>query len=110
MTFKTKLLILALVPVAFALVGCGGDGQAISPTAIDTAPPATPFGLEATAKATSVTLSWSPNTTDADFSGFKVYRVVYSSVGTSNEPRMMDLTFNQISEICSIYRFNFINS
>jgi hypothetical protein len=78
MTFKTKLLILALVPAVFAMVGCGdGGGDVYSPTVVDTAPPAVPFGLEAeTWDSGHVILNWNVNTTDADFDGFKIYRVV----------------------------------
>ncbi len=78
MTFKTKLLFLALIPAVFAMVGCGGDsGDVYSPTVVDTAPPAVPFGLDIQAwDSGEVTLSWNVNTTDADFDGFKVYRVV----------------------------------
>ncbi|MCP4145534.1 MAG: hypothetical protein GY752_09670 [bacterium] len=78
MTFKTKLLILALIPAVFAMVGCGGDsGKAYSPTVVDTAPPAVPYGLEAQVwDSGEVLLKWNINTTDADFDGFKVYRVV----------------------------------
>jgi len=78
MTFKTKLQILALIPAIFAMVGCGGDsGDVYSPTVVDTAPPAVPYGLDAKAwDSGQVVLNWNANTTDADFDGFKVYRVV----------------------------------
>ena len=78
MTFKTKLLILALGPAVFAMFGCGGGGGDVySPTVVDTAPPAVPFGLEIQAwDSGEVVLNWNVNTTDADFDGFKVYRVI----------------------------------
>ncbi len=77
MTFKTKLLIIALIPAVFAMVGCSGDsGDVYSPTVVDTAPPAAPYGLDAKVWDSGVVLSWNVNTTDADFDGFKVYRVV----------------------------------
>jgi len=60
------------------MVGCGGDsGDVYRPTVVDTAPPAVPYGLEVSMwDSGEVKLSWNINTTDADFDGFKVYRVV----------------------------------
>lgn len=58
---------------AALLVGCGEDP---APTAVlDTTPPAVPDGLTVRNVAGLVTLSWAPNTTDADFAGFRVERV-----------------------------------
>jgi uncharacterized protein len=92
MTFKMKLLILALIPALFAFVGCGSDGDTFSPTVVDTAPPATPLGLGASIWNDSVVLEWKTNNTDADFSGFKVYRIIDSEV--------LELTGEEISKNC----------
>ncbi|MCP4145533.1 MAG: hypothetical protein GY752_09665 [bacterium] len=91
MTFKTKLLVVALIPALFAIVGCGSDGDTHTPTVVDTAPPAIPLALNAEGLDSGVVvLNWDQNTTDADFDGFKIYRVV--------DTRMLELTFNPISD------------
>ncbi len=91
MTFKIKLLVVALIPALFAIYGCGSSGDTYTPTAVDTAPPAIPIDLEAESLDSGVVaLGWSQNTTDADFDGFKVYRVV--------DTRMLELTFYPISD------------
>lgn len=69
---KRLVILLLLVAATGALVGCGSSSK--SPTAIDTAPPAVPTGLYATRAAGGVTISWAPNTTDADFAGFRLVR------------------------------------
>lgn len=91
MTLKANLLVLALIPALFAVIGCSDGGDIFTPTVVDTAPPAIPIGLDAEAMENgTVVLSWSQNTTDADFVGFKVYRVV--------DTRMLELTFNPITD------------
>jgi len=90
MTLKTKLLVLALIPALFTVIGCSG-GDTSTPTVVDTAPPAIPIDLGAESMDSGVVvLSWSQNTTDADFDGFKIYRVV--------DTRMLELTYNPISD------------
>lgn len=78
----TRLIaLLSLALVGLALTGCG-SGPATPETAapavvVDTAPPAVPVGLAAAAVNQDVKITWQPNTTDADFAGFMVYRVAF---------------------------------
>jgi hypothetical protein len=72
MASKTLLSILALACLALAAAGCSSDDS--SPATVDTMPPAVPSNLDGEAYLGTVTLSWAPNTTDADFAGFKVDR------------------------------------
>jgi fibronectin type 3 domain-containing protein len=67
-----KLTLIALTIVLAALAGCSDDSS--SPVNVDTAPPAVPTDVTAMPTSSSVDLVWAPNTTDADFVGFKVYR------------------------------------
>jgi hypothetical protein len=69
---KRLVTLIVLVAATGALVGCGSSSK--SPTAIDTAPPAVPTGLSAARESGWVTISWAPNTTDADFAGFRLVR------------------------------------
>lgn len=71
MASKTLLSILALACLALTAAGCSSDN---SPATVDTMPPAVPSNLDGEAYLGTVTLSWAPNTTDADFAGFKVDR------------------------------------
>jgi hypothetical protein len=72
MASKTLLSILALACLALTAAGCSSDDS--SPATVDTMPPAVPSNLDGEAYLGTVTLSWAPNTTDADFAGFKVDR------------------------------------
>ena len=47
---------------------------AVASWTIDVAPPSTPTGLNASASATSVTLSWDPSTDDVGVTGYDIYR------------------------------------
>jgi hypothetical protein len=72
MASKTLLSILALACLALTAAGCSSDSS--SPATVDTMPPAVPSNLAGETYLGTVTLSWAPNTTDADFAGFKVDR------------------------------------
>jgi hypothetical protein len=72
MASKTLLSVLALACLALTAAGCSSDSS--SPATVDTMPPAVPSDLNGEAYLGTVTLSWAPNTTDADFEGFKVDR------------------------------------
>ncbi len=76
MGVKTRNLMAVMVLLGLvALVGCSSDSSSPTGTAIDTAPPAVPNDLSGQAWEDQVVLNWAPNTTDADFAGFRVYRV-----------------------------------
>jgi len=70
---NTLVLLTALTALALA-AGCGSSTSV--PTAIDTAPPASPTGLTVSRTPAGLLLSWEPNTTDADYAGFVVRRTV----------------------------------
>ncbi len=72
-----RFLTLAVVCALALVAGCGSSTK--SPTVVDTAPPAMPTGLWVTTTAGAVTVNWDPNTTDADFAGFRLARVVSGS-------------------------------
>jgi len=76
--------IAALAVAAVLLTGCGGQNVEETPTTVDTAPPSVPTQLTGSSWHSQITISWSPNATDTDFAGFKVYRLS----GT----RVLDLT------------------
>ena len=76
---RTISLPILIILLAGILAGCGDED--LSPTsmtatavAIDTAPPAIPTGLVASATGTMVKIRWEPNFTDLDLAGFLVYR------------------------------------
>lgn len=74
MSRKNALVMLAALAALALTAGCGSSTSV--PTAIDTAPPASPTGLSASGAPLGLLLSWEPNTTDADFAGFVVRRNV----------------------------------
>jgi hypothetical protein len=75
LTGKNLILIGSIALIALAMTGCGSDSDNPSPTAVvDTAPPAVPTDLSGMSDTSTVWLSWDANTTDADLSGYKVYR------------------------------------
>jgi hypothetical protein len=74
MAGKTTLLALVTIALLAWLAGCSSDSS--NPVAVDTAPPAVPTDLNFNLEAGTVSLSWAPNTTDADFVGFKLSRTV----------------------------------
>ncbi|MFH1842548.1 MAG: hypothetical protein ABIF77_05025 [bacterium] len=74
----SRLTLVSFIILALAALtagGCSSDSSS-TPTAIDTAPPEIPTGLEIEMTGTVVHLAWAPNTTDADFAGFVVDRTV----------------------------------
>jgi hypothetical protein len=78
MAGKTMIKILMLLALAALATGCSSDDPA-AVASIDTAPPAVPTNLTADYSAGNrvVTLTWDPNTVDADLAGYvvdKVYR------------------------------------
>ena len=77
MSRKNALIMLAALTAVALAAGCGSSTQV--PTAIDTAPPASPTGLSASGAPLGLLLSWEPNTTDADFAGFVVSRTVHGN-------------------------------
>ena len=54
--------------------GVNDPTPAVASWTIDVAPPSTPTGLNASASATSVTLSWDPSTDDVGVTGYDIYR------------------------------------
>lgn len=79
---KSGLLVVVLL-TAVLMTGCGNDSgapQVAAPTALDTAPPAVPTGLAASAYNSRVKVAWLPNTTDGDFEGFMLYRLAFGQV------------------------------
>jgi len=70
-----KLLILICTVTVFALIGCSSN-DSVTPTAIDTAPPAVPTQLMGDSFESQIVIYWAPNTTDTDFAGYMVYRTV----------------------------------
>ena len=77
-------IFLTLLIVAMAVVfgaGCSDDNP-VTPSIIDTAPPAVPTHLEAEHSANSAIISWAPNTVDSDLVGFIVTR---DNSGTTDE-------------------------
>ncbi len=72
---KTLTLIVTALFALAALVGCSSDSTSPTGTTIDTAPPAVPSDLSGQSWDGAVVLNWAPNTSDADFAGFRVYRV-----------------------------------
>ena len=74
---KSLLTLTAVALVTLVVGGCGKSSDA--PTILDLAPPAVPTNLGAVYASDVVKVSWDPNTTDADFAGFKVSRLVHGS-------------------------------
>ena len=77
---KPQIAGICTLAALFLLAGCGGSGNPTSPPAEvqvpDTAPPAVPTGLQAASGDDVVKLGWNPNTTDADFYAYNVYRMI----------------------------------
>jgi len=72
---KTRTLI-AIAVLAMALAGCSSDNDTTAPRVVpDTAPPAVPAAIEGYVHDSTVLVQWSPNVTDADLAGYKVYRM-----------------------------------
>jgi len=97
-----SFIILALA--ALTAGGCSSDSSS-TPTAIDTAPPEIPTGLEIAATGTVVHVAWAANTTDADFAGFVVDRTVNGvTVALVESPqRMTEITDNEAPYGLNIY-------
>ena len=77
-------IFLTLLIVAMAVVfgaGCSDDNP-VTPSTIDTAPPAVPSELIADYSTSSAIISWAPNTVDSDLAGFTVTR---DNSGTTDE-------------------------
>jgi hypothetical protein len=80
---KNALVMLTALTALALAAGCGSSTS--DPTAIDTAPPASPTGLAVSRTPLGLLLSWEPNTTDADCAGFLVHRTV-----NGNETLLID--------------------
>ncbi len=77
---RASVLMILLAGTAM-LAGCSDTdpiAAPLSPT-VDTAPPSIPTGLSAATGSRVVKLAWQPNTSDADFVGFKVYRLAFDN-------------------------------
>lgn len=80
----TSKIFLTLLIVALAAVfgaGCSDDNS-VSPTAIDTAPPAVPSNLTGDLNSDAAVIAWAPNTVDSDLEGYIVTR---DNNGSSDE-------------------------
>jgi ABC-type proline/glycine betaine transport system substrate-binding protein len=90
MTRNKTIVTLGLIAlVSLAFMGCSDDSNpVVTPTqAVDTAPPAIPYGLDADFDGSVAVISWAANTTDSDLAGFLVQKFHYddpvvSLVGT----------------------------
>lgn len=88
----TRKIFLTLLVVAMAAVfgaGCSDDNP-VTPSTIDTAPPAVPSNLTGDLGFDSAVISWAANTVDSDLEGYIVTR---DNNGTTDElistPTMM---------------------
>ena len=95
---RTISLPILIILLAGILAGCGDED--LSPTsmtatavAIDTAPPAIPTGLVASATGTMVKIRWEPNFTDLDLAGFLVYRLAFGNSYLLTESPTQDNTY-----------------
>lgn len=68
-----KILTLMLVALTAFAVGCSDDNP-VTPSTVDTAPPAVPSDLTADFGGSQATISWAPNTVDQDLAGYLVTR------------------------------------
>ena len=93
-TGKNLILIGSIALIALALTGCGSDSSNPSPTAVvDTAPPAVPTEVSGMSDTNTVWLSWNANTTDADLSGYKVYRELDERVAALTAVEQVENSF-----------------
>lgn len=77
MASSKRILTLTLIAlVALAFGGCSSDNNPAA-VAVDTAPPAVPFGLNVAYAGGAATLSWVPNNVDSDLAGYVVIREHY---------------------------------
>ncbi len=75
---RTASFIIGLIVIFAGLMGCSSSNGIIAPSEVlDTAPPAVPTALAASAGRSTVRLTWHRNTTDADLAGYMVYRLAY---------------------------------
>ncbi len=80
MTRSKKIATLGLIAlVSIAFMGCSDDSNpVVAPTtAVDTAPPAVPWDLEAALNGDSAVVTWAMNTSDSDLAGFLVQKAHY---------------------------------
>jgi len=97
-TGKNLILIGSIALIALALTGCGSDSSNPSPTAVvDTAPPAVPTDVSGISDISTVWLSWDANTTDADLSGYKVYRELSGRVAVLTAVEQVENSFTDTS-------------
>ena len=68
-----KIMTLLFVALTVFAVGCSDDSP-VTPSNVDTAPPAVPYGLTAEIGTDQATISWAPNTVDHDLVGYLVTR------------------------------------
>jgi hypothetical protein len=82
---NTTWMLLMALAMTIGAVGCGSDNDN-SPVAppVDTAPPVLPSGLAVAYDplTCNVVVTWSPNTTDADFAGFIISRTAVGQTET----------------------------
>lgn len=68
-----KFMTLLIVALAIFAIGCSDDSP-VSPSTVDTAPPAVPSDLTADMSGSSASISWAANTVDQDLAGYLVTR------------------------------------
>jgi hypothetical protein len=103
-------LTFVLITSALILTGCGSDSgtapQATAdPVVPDTAPPAVPTGLAASAHKSTVKVAWLPNNSDSDFAGFMLYRLAFDQVWPLLDAPTTETTFIDRSPLQRSYRY-----
>jgi hypothetical protein len=88
MADSKKIMTLAIVALAIFAVGCSDDDP-VTPSSIDTAPPAVPSDLSADYAGGQATISWAPNTVDPDLAGYTVTRTNRGATETLVEGAMI---------------------
>lgn len=106
---KKQILLVGMILTGLSLIGCSSDSNqpslAAPQVAIDTAPPAVPVGLNASAVDSHVKVGWMPNTTDADFAGFMLYRIAFGETWALLDAPTTDTSFVDESPLIRPYRY-----
>jgi len=95
---SSKIFLTLLIVAMVAVFGAGcSDDNPVTPSTIDTAPPAVPSNLTADYSKSIAVISWAQNTVDSDLAGFVVTR---DNRGSTDElistPTLMS-SFNDIA-------------